>query len=103
KRRPGAGNDHSVVHTRYVDGITIRPLRDGDRAPIEALFERLGPRSRQLRFGGAKPRLSDRELSALSHVDGGRHVLVAYLSGDPKPAGIARLVRDGSTAEIAFA
>jgi GNAT superfamily N-acetyltransferase len=30
-----------------------------------------------------------------------RHVLVGYVDGDPLPAGIARLVRDGATAEIA--
>ncbi len=29
-------------------------------------------------------------------------MLVGYLDGDPEPAGIARLVRDGAAAEIAF-
>ena len=29
-------------------------------------------------------------------------MLVAYLEGDDRPAGIARLVREGSSAEIAF-
>src|SRR5205085_1759237 len=30
------------------------------------------------------------------------HVLVAYADGDPEPAGLARLVRDDSEAEVAF-
>jgi GNAT superfamily N-acetyltransferase len=90
------------MHTRYVDGITIRPLRDGDTETVAAVFNRLGNRSRESRFCGAKPRLPEAELTALARVDGDRHVLVAYVDGDPEPAGIARLVRDGASAEIAF-
>jgi ribosomal protein S18 acetylase RimI-like enzyme len=91
------------MQTRYVDGVTVRALRNGDTKSLAELFERLGPRSRQLRFGGAKPRLSERELAALARVDGDHHVLVAYLDGDPQPAGVAHLVRDGRTAEIGIA
>ena len=91
------------MQTRYVDGITIRPLRNGDTASIAALFARLGPRSRDLRFGGPKPRLSVHELDLLARVDADRHVLVGYVDGDPQPAALAQLVRDGSAAEIAFA
>lgn len=91
------------MQTRYVDGVTIRPLRDGDTAAIAVLFGRLGAHSRARRFGGAKPRLAEHELTALARVDGDHHVLVGYLDGDPLPAGIARLARDGSSAEIAFA
>jgi ribosomal protein S18 acetylase RimI-like enzyme len=91
------------MHSRYVEGITIRSLRDGDTASVAALFERLGPRSRERRFGGAKPRLTDLELRALARVDGDHHVLVGYLDGDPLPAGIARLARNGAGAEIACA
>jgi GNAT superfamily N-acetyltransferase len=91
------------MHAVYVERLTIRPLHDGDGATVTALFARLGPRSRERRFGGAKPRLADRELSALARVDRDRHVLVAYVEGDPAPAGIARLVRDGAAAEIACA
>ena len=58
--------------------------------------------ARASRFCGAKPRLTDAELAALAKVDASRHVLVGYLDGDPRPAGIARLVRDGACAEIAF-
>jgi ribosomal protein S18 acetylase RimI-like enzyme len=91
------------MQSRYVRGLTIRSLRDGDTATVSALFARLGERSRQRRFCGAKPRLSELELANLARVDHDRHVLVGYVDGDPEPAGIARLVRDGEAAEIAFA
>ena len=90
------------MHARHIDGVTIRALRNGDTATVAALFERLGARSRERRFCGAKPRLSDRELSLLARVDDTHHVLVGYVDGDPEPVGIARLVRDGRSAEVAF-
>ena len=90
------------MQTRYVDGVTIRLLRDGDTDTVAALFDRLGSTSRERRFCGAKPRLTDGELALLARVDGDHHVLVGYLDGDPQPAGIARLVRDGAAAEVAF-
>ena len=91
-----------AMQTRYVDGITIRPLRDGDVYTVATLFDGMSPRSRQRRFCAAKPRLLDAELAALARVDVNHHVLVAYLDDDPYPAGMARLVRDGEAAEIAF-
>lgn len=91
------------MHTRFVDGVTIRPLRDGDVETVRALFERLSPSSRAQRFGGPKPRLSARELELLARVDAGRHALVAYVAGDPQPAALAQLVRVGEAAELAFA
>ena len=90
------------MHTRYVNGLTIRPLRDGDAATVASLFERLGAGSRQRRFCAAKPRLLAAELAALARVDADHHVLVAYVGNDPQPAGIARLVRQGAAAEVAF-
>lgn len=98
---PGVYRRHML--TRFVNGVTIRPLRDGDTDTIAALFARLGERSRERRFCGAKPRLSDVELSNLARVDHDRHVLVGYVDGDSEPVGIARLVRTGGSAEIAFA
>ena len=101
--RPGhTGRDHVGMQTRYVHGITIRPLRNGDTATVAALFERLGERSREKRFCGAKPRLSESELAALARVDADHHVLVGFLDGDSQPAGIARIAREGTFAEIAF-
>jgi GNAT superfamily N-acetyltransferase len=90
------------VQSRYVHGIVIRPLRDGDADTVLAVFQRLGPESRRRRFGGAKTHLSPVELAGLARVDGDHHVLVAYANGDARPAGLARLVRDGSAAEVAF-
>jgi ribosomal protein S18 acetylase RimI-like enzyme len=90
------------MQTRHVDGLTIRLLRNGDTATVAALFERLGARSRERRFCGAKPRLSEPELALLARVDDTHHVLVGFVDGDPEPVGIARLVRDGRSAEVAF-
>jgi ribosomal protein S18 acetylase RimI-like enzyme len=90
------------MQTRYVNGLTIRTLRHDDRATVAALFARLGDGSRAKRFCGAKPRLSDVELAALARVDDDHHVLVGYVDGDPLPAGMARLVRSGDSAEVAF-
>jgi len=89
------------MQTTYVDGITIRPLRRGDARAVLAVFDRLGPRSRSLRFGGAKERLTDAELDTLTRVDPTHHALVAYADG--LPIGVARLVRDGDVADVAVA
>jgi len=102
KRRPERDSDYDGMHTRYIDGLRIRTLRNGDTDTVEALFARLGPRSREQRFCGAKPRLTDAELTALAHVDRDHHVLVGYLDDDPQPVGMARLARVGATAEVAF-
>ena len=89
-----------LVQTRYLQGLTIRTLRNGDTETVAALFERLGARSREQRFCGAKPRLTDAELARLARVDARHHVLVGHVVGDPGPAGMARLVRNGTSAEI---
>jgi ribosomal protein S18 acetylase RimI-like enzyme len=67
------------------------------------VFKRLGEQSRRARFNGPKPCLTRSDLRQLASVDRTRHVLVAYIEGDPQPVGIARLVREGKSAEIAFA
>jgi N-acetylglutamate synthase-like GNAT family acetyltransferase len=82
-------------------GITVRPLRRGDHTAIQAVFDRLGPESRRLRFGGAKNVLLPSDLELLTRVDANHHVLIAYSDGEP--VGVARLVRDGKVAEVAFA
>jgi acetyltransferase len=87
------------VHAEVVNGITIRPLRDGETEIVQAVFDRLGDRSRHGRFGGAKTVLTVRDLEHLARVDRNHHVLVALV--DCKPIGMARLVRDGATAEVA--
>jgi protein lysine acetyltransferase len=95
-----------VVRTRRLGFVTVRALRDGDTATVAALFDRLGSESRTRRFLGPKPQLSADDLAQLAAVDRRRHALVAYVDGDPCPAGLAQLVRreHGRTcAEIAFA
>jgi GNAT superfamily N-acetyltransferase len=92
------------MHSKFIAGITIRPLRRGDTDVVQCVFDQLGARSRQLRFGGAKTSLSPAELEQLTLLDDRRHALVAY--ADRVPIGIARLVRDAddlATAEVAFA
>src|SRR3954447_5533852 len=89
------------MNAEVIRGITVRPLRNGETEVVQEVFERLGPRSRRLRFRGAKNVLTSTELEELARVDGDRHVLVAWYGGTP--VGIARLVRDGVTADVAFA
>ena len=89
------------MHSRYLDGIVIRPLRDGDTETVEAMFARLDAGSRRRRFGFSKQQLSNDELESLARVDRDHHVLVAHVDDDPRPAGIARLVRKEQAAEVA--
>jgi N-acetylglutamate synthase-like GNAT family acetyltransferase len=89
------------MRSECIDRVTIRPLRRGDGDAIQTVFERLGPVSRRLRFGGAKNVLLPSDLELLTRVDANHHVLIAYVEGEP--VGVARLVRDGRVAEVAFA
>ena len=91
-----------VLEPRRGPTLLVRALRCGDVDTVAAVFERLSEKSRRARYNGPKPRLSEEELQRLAVVDGSHHVLVAYLEGDPRPVAIARLVRDGRSAEIAF-
>ncbi len=99
------------MHTRAVHNsrlgrlVLVRPLADGDTATVAALFERLGDASRSARYHGTKPRLPQRDLACLAAVGPDSHVLVAYVDGDPLPAGMARLARhadDRRAGEVAF-
>jgi ribosomal protein S18 acetylase RimI-like enzyme len=92
-----------VLKPRHGPTLLVRPLRHGDVRTVLDVFERLGEQSRRARFNGPKPCLSESELGQLALVDGTHHVLVAYVEGDPQPVAIARLVRNGHAAEIAFA
>jgi len=95
RRHPGHMN------AEVIRGIKVRPLRGGETEVVQAVFDRLGARSRLLRFGEAKNVLLPGELESLARVDATHHVLVAYI--DREPVGIARLVRDGNVAEVAYA
>ena len=91
-----------IVKPRHGPELLIRPLRPGDTATVAALFARLGDASRLARFNGHKHRLGEQELRWLATVGPNHHVLVAYAYADPEPVAIARLVRSGATAEVAF-
>jgi ribosomal protein S18 acetylase RimI-like enzyme len=92
-----------VIKPRHGPTLLVRPLENGDTATVSAVFERLGEESRRARFNGPKPCLTPAELEQLATVDRSHHALVAYVEGDPLPIAIARLARNGSSAEIAFA
>ena len=92
-----------LLEPRCGPPVVAKPLRHGDVRTVMGVFERLSEQSRRLRFNGPKPCLRMSELRQLASVDRARHALVAYVEGDPQPAGIARLVREGDRAEIAFA
>ena len=89
-----------VLTPKHGPTLFVRPLRNGDTATVAAVFERLGEGSRRSRFHGPKPRLTTSDLEHLARADGDHHALVAYVNGEP--IAIARLVRDGHSAEIAF-
>ncbi len=95
------------MHTRILTPkhgpvLCVRPLRNGDTRTVLQLFERLSEQSRRARFNGSKPCLGGTELRKLALVDGTHHALVAHVECDPEPVAIARLVRQGVSAEIAF-
>jgi len=105
--RPAARPSH-LVPTRVLEPkraprLFVRPLGHGDARTVMTLFERLGERSRRARFNGPKPCLRSSELRRLASVDADRHALVAHVESDAEPVAIARLVRVGDEAEIAFA
>jgi DHA1 family inner membrane transport protein len=101
-RSPAGSMQTRALQLGHGQVLTVRPLRNGDVDTVTAVFERLGEQSRRSRFNGPKPRLSSAELTHLATVDATRHALVGYLKGDDRPVAIARLVREGSSAEIAF-
>jgi ribosomal protein S18 acetylase RimI-like enzyme len=92
-----------VLKPKHGPTLIVRPLRHGDVRTVMAIFERLSDESRRTRFNGPKPCLRARELRQLATVDSTSHALVGYVEGDPQPVAIARLFRDGRSAEIAFA
>jgi GNAT superfamily N-acetyltransferase len=71
---------------------TIRPLRRGETAVVQAVFDGLSPRSRFLRFHTGLPRLSSAMLRRLGDVREGEHTAyVAEVAG--QPVGLVRWLR----------
>jgi RimJ/RimL family protein N-acetyltransferase len=89
------------------EAVRVRPLERGDTETVLEVFAGMGPRSRELRFLAAKPRLTDSDVGQLAAVDDRDHVaLVARSDHDGHPVGIARFVRDPAapgTADVAVA
>jgi len=84
--------------------VVIRPITAGDKRALNAAFERLGERSRQLRFLSYKKRLTVAELAYLTEVDHMDHE--ALVATDARGGGIvavARYVRSGPGQDCAEA
>jgi RimJ/RimL family protein N-acetyltransferase len=95
-RRPvpssGCGRTDPLL-LRDGTALTLRPIVPGDRGGLAALFARLTPQSRRLRFLGPKAKLTAAELTFLSEVDQARHGAVAAIDErDGAIVGVARYV-----------
>jgi RimJ/RimL family protein N-acetyltransferase len=92
---------------RLEDGTTVlvRPIQPTDKARLAAGLTRLSETSRQQRFLGPKPRLTQAELRYLTEVDGHDHF--AVVATDPATGDIiasarwVRLKTDPEAAEAA--
>lgn len=97
---------------RLSDGtrIVIREIRRRDRPLVEQGFANLSPRSRFLRFFGAKAVLSEAELDRLTDPTDHDDVALGMLARAPEggravPAGVGRFIRlapGGAEAELAL-
>jgi len=87
--------------------LVFRTLQRDERGAVQDVFDGLSARSRTLRFHGAKPHLTERDLAALTDVGCcGRHAVVAVDRESGRAVGIARYVADGTNgveAEVAYA
>jgi RimJ/RimL family protein N-acetyltransferase len=90
------------MSTITAEDVCLRPLAPGDTDTVLEVIAGLGPRSRELRFLAARPRLTEPELRRLAAVDDRDHVaLVAWCDHGHRPIGIARFVRDPGAPETA--
>jgi GNAT superfamily N-acetyltransferase len=82
--------------------VGIRQLTPQDAPVLAEAFERLSTESRDLRFLGAKPRLSTHDIEYLTHVDGHLHeALGAVDAATGRGVGVARFVRLDPEAPVA--
>jgi GNAT superfamily N-acetyltransferase len=82
----------------------VRPITPDDKSLLASGFEQLSERSRYLRFLGAMPALSRRQLAYLSELDHRNHVAVGVLH-DGEPVAVGRWVRfeqEPSDADVAI-
>ena len=73
--------------------LTIRPLAPLEAGPLQAVFQGLSAKSRQLRYHTPVSVLRPAMLRHLTDVDPGRHVAVVATFGG-RPVGIGRWLRD---------
>lgn len=93
-RRPSEAEVGVAVETvTDCPAVELRPLEPGDRASVLEVFEGLSPRSRELRFLTAKPRLTAADLRQLTQVDQHHHVAILALHRG-RPIAVGRFVRD---------
>lgn len=88
--------------------VRIRPLTKGDAPALREAWERLSAASRQHRFFGPVPRLTDEMVRYLTDVDGHDHIALAAIvdSVDLKTergVGVARCIRLDDEPEVAEA
>ena len=84
----------------------VRPIDPSDRDALVAGFEALSPESRLRRFFYNKKKLSEDELSRLTHPDGIEHIgygLLVQPEGEPEeiPIAVARCFRDKHERDLA--
>ena len=98
--RPAAEGTPAVL--RDGSAVLIRQVRGTDAPLLADGFARLSPRSRQMRFLGAKTTLSAAELRYFTEVDHHDHEAIGALSAaDGRGVGIARYVRDADDPQAA--
>jgi GNAT superfamily N-acetyltransferase len=86
--------------------VRIRPYAPGDEGVTDAVFAGLSPTSRRRRYQAVAPELPAPVRTALSAVDGHRHVVFVAEAGrgrGRRPIGVARYVVDRpGRAELAY-
>ena len=98
--RPAA--EGTPVVLRDGSAVLIRQVRSTDAPLLADGFARLSPRSRRMRFLGAKTTLSAAELRYFTEVDHHDHEAIGALSAaDGRGVGIARYVRDADDPQAA--
>lgn len=86
------------------DGLRLglRPVGADDRDRLAALFARLGPESRRMRFLGIKHELTPRELAYFTAIDHVQHEAIAAIDGrDGSIVGVGRYAHDGDRPAVA--
>ena len=90
------------VVLRGGSAVLIRQVRATDAPLLADGFARLSPRSRWMRFLGAKTTLSAAELRYFTEVDHHDHEAIGALSAaDKRGVGIARYIRDADDPQAA--